>query len=69
MAYTHQKILCISVAYPDPDQSVYLNADSDPDPVSQTNEDPCESGFGSDFAVTNKLDFDKKSVLHVGNTS
>jgi hypothetical protein len=36
VTYTHQKILCLSVAYPDPDQYVYLNADSNPDPGSQT---------------------------------
>jgi hypothetical protein len=33
----------------DPDQALYFNADSDP--VSQTNADPSESGFWSDFKV------------------
>jgi hypothetical protein len=35
------------IAVPDPDQAFYLNADPDPDPGSQTIEDPSRFGSGS----------------------
>jgi hypothetical protein len=38
----------------DPDPAFYLNAESDSEPRSQTNKDPCRSGSWSDFKGTKK---------------
>jgi hypothetical protein len=35
----------------DPDPAFYLNADLDPDPISQSNADPSGSGSWLDFKV------------------
>ncbi len=43
-----------------------MDPDPDPEPGSQTNADPCGSGYRywSNFAVTKKLDCDMKNIRY-----